>query len=194
MSSSMNKGDISLDEKRQKISVMYKHHKSFLDKHEVQERNFIPKLFYQDKGELVVAMFPSEISREQDLYIENASISYDPLDEKRTLYKYAYNPHYKDEYRQTDIVGSLQQPRYLVPVAELTIVSQSTEPVATLRTKEVMVAVKEEKPTTAAREEKPVKPEDCLMSEITVRDHLAMKYNKPISTKKWLNDLIEKNR
>ena len=140
---------------------------------------FIPKCAYPPKGknELHIGFFLSEIKKEKDIYTEFTSIDLDPEDPTRTLYKWRYNPHFEEEYEKTEPAANGHF-RYLVPVSELIKIEFGPE--------------EEEVPTTFPDFDEIMDPNtDAPLSQMTIRDLAAIMLQKPVSQKKWLNDLIK---
>jgi len=137
---------------------------------------FIPKCAYQPKGmsELHIGFFLSEIKKGKDIYTEFTSIDLDPEDPDRTLYKWRFNPHYDEEYEKTEPAANGHF-RYLVPVSELIKIEM-----------EQAVEVSEFPDFDEIMD-----PDlDAPLSQITMRDLAAIMLKKPVSNKKWLNDII----
>jgi hypothetical protein len=142
---------------------------------------FIPKCAYCPKGksELFIGFFASELKKNRDIYTEFTSIDLDPEDPDRNLYKWRYNPHFEDEYEKTD-PGANGHFRYLVPVSELIKIEfEKTDLNAT-------------GPGTLFPDFDEIMDPDAdnMLSQITIRDLAAILLKKPVSHKKWLNDLI----
>ena len=143
---------------------------------------FIPKCAYYPKGksEIFIGFFASELKKGRDIYTEFTSIDLDPEDPDRNLYKWRYNPHFEEEYEKTD-PGANGHFRYLVPVSEL-----------------IKIEFDPEILNEGTRSEFPDFDEimdpnsDAPFSQLTVRDLAAILLKKPVSQKKWLNDLISK--
>lgn len=142
---------------------------------------FIPKCAYQPKGmsELHIGFFLSEVKKGKDIYTEFTSIDLDPEDPTRTLYKWRFNPHYDEEYEKTEPAANGHF-RYLVPVSEL-------------------VKIEIEKPSAQPVGEFPdfdqfseiMDPDaDAPIDQLTVRDLAAILLKRPVSHKKWLNEII----
>ena len=147
----------------------------------INEENplFIPKCAYFPKGknEMYIGFFPSEVKKGKDIYTEFTSIDLDPEDPERNLYKWRFNPHYEEEYEKTD-PPSNGHFRYLVPVSELIKIEIAPEETVT--------------PVSAFPDfEEIMDPDsDAPLSQMTIRDLAAIMLAKPVSQKKWLNDLI----
>jgi hypothetical protein len=114
-------------------------------------------------------LFPGELKSEKDIYIEKVSKEYEPEDPERTLYKWKYNPHYRDEY-ETKQIGPTNDACYIVPFNELIKVELNNE---------------------ADEFDIPDPTEDLPISELTIRDLTAILTSKPVSLKPWLNKIIK---
>jgi hypothetical protein len=148
----------------------------------IQEDNplFIPKCAYIPKGktEHHIGFFLSEVRKGKDIYTEFASIELEPEDPTRTLYKWRFNPHYEEEYDKTEVT-STGQFRYLVPVSELVKIEFDS-------------AEQEESSPFPDFDELLDPDADAPLSQLTIRDVAAILMQKPVSHKKWLNELIKK--
>lgn len=174
--------------KKAKITALYAKHKPLLDALGVVNPKFIPKMAYVPHGgsELVIALFPSEISGGEDIYTEFVSSDYDPEQEDRTLWKWEYNEFYDEEYERTAPHPVSGHCRYLIPAAELIKVAEAHGKVE----KKEEVATKEE--STINFNEWPVTDGDDPIGTMTIRDKCAIDWKKPVSSKAWLNELIVK--
>lgn len=181
---------LSPDQKKARIAHLFEHHKATFKKMGVEQKDYIPKLFYPfTGGERVVSMFTSEMNRKRDVFLENVSPEFELIDEERKLFRLRYNQAYEQEYSTQ---GEKPYIRYIVPVEEL---EEVTEAQAKLEYPTTELPKDEKLPElkTEVKDDNAMLP-DCAMADITIRDHLAMKYNKPISSKIWLNDLINENQ
>jgi hypothetical protein len=148
----------------------------------IQEDNplFIPKCAYVPKGktEHFIGVFPSEVKKGRDIYTEFTSIELEPEDQNRTLYKWRFNPHYDEEYEKTENSGTAASYRYLIPVSELVKIEIEQE----------------ETPATSMFPDfdEIMDPDaDAPFNQMTIRDLAAIMLKKPVSHKKWLNDIIK---
>ena len=152
---------------------------------------FIPKMAYVPKtgDERVISFFPSEIMGGQDIYTEFVSRELVPEDSERRLWKWQFNPEYDTEYAKTEKHPATGHQQYLIPVAELIDVA------------ELHLGVKKE-PEPPKEEEKgqlelkmPTEGdlEDSPLSEMTLRDKIALEYKLPVSNKQWINKIIIDN-
>ena len=128
-----------------------------------------------------MGFFKSELSKGEDIYTEYVSIALESEDPTRTLYKWSYNSFYDEEYETTD-ANANGHVRYLIPVSELIKIKPET------------------KTETKSTETQGLFPDfddlmdsdlDAPLSSLTVRDLAAILLSKPVSNKKWLNDLIK---
>jgi hypothetical protein len=142
-----------------------KYHEEFLPKDAI----FVPKMAYRPTGknELFISFFPSELKKGVDLYVEFTSREFVPEDPNRKLYKWKFNPHYEQEYEKTSQDTDF---RYLVPVQELTVINTVSK-----------VAIEFELPDPDT---------DLPIDQLTIRDLTAILLKKPVSRKKWLNEII----
>jgi hypothetical protein len=168
-----------VEEKKKRLEELRVFHASTLEQLGVHPSSFIPKLSYVPPGktDLYIGMFPSEMSKKLDLYIEFTHKENLPLDqENRTLYKLKYNPFFNEEYEKTEpnAAGNI---RYLIPVSELIVVKKYGEE-----------AKKEE---TAATFELPDTETDLPFNQMTIRDFAAIMLKKEVSHKAWLNKIIK---
>jgi len=163
------------DDKKEKIKKLREYHQPTLDALNVPNAIFIPKMAYKPTGksEKYVGFFPNEINKGYDVYLEFCSKENEPEDPSRTLYKYIYNAHFEQEYEKTDTGSSSGWTRYLVPISELIVVSKEK---------------KEEKKETEF--ELPDANTDLPLDQLTIRDLASILLKKPVSKKKWLNDII----
>jgi hypothetical protein len=164
---------------------LLKHQQWIFDRLSIENPVYIPKCAYRPYGkqELHIAFFESEVAKAEDIYTEFVSITLESEDPERVLYKWKHNPFYKEEYDTTE-PNSQGHVRYLIPVSEL-------------------ITIKPEKIITEKRnpENKDLFPDfddmldpdtDAPLSAMTVRDLAAIMLKKPVSNKKWLNNLIQK--
>lgn len=140
---------------------------------------FIPKCAYPPKGmtELHIGFFLSELKKQRDIYTEFTSIDLDPEDPNRTLYKWRYNPHFEEEYEKTEPAANGHY-RYLIPVSEL--IKIEIEPTNETSEQALFPDFDEIMDPDA----------DAPLSQMTVRDLAAILLKKPVSHKKWLNQIV----
>ena len=162
------------EDKKEKIRKLRDYHQVTLDHHGVPEGMFIPKMAYRPigKSDLHISFFASEMNKGEDIYLEFTSKELIPEDPQRRLYRWNFNPHYEEEYDQTEPHPQTGHVRYLVPVDEL-ILMKRPEP----------------KPEQSFND-LPDPDKDLPIDQMTIRDLAAIMLNKPVSTKKWLNMII----
>jgi|MudIll2142460700_1097286.scaffolds.fasta_scaffold1583204_1 hypothetical protein len=164
--------------RQEKTEELLKHHDWKFGLLQEDSPLFIPKCAYIPKGmgELHIGFFASELKKGRDIYTEFTSIDLEPEDPSRTLYKWRFNPHYDEEYEKTEPAANGHF-RYLVPVSELIKVE--------------IVPEELEAPSQFPDFEGIMDPNtDAPLSQLTIRDIAAIMLKKPVSQKKWLNDLI----
>ena len=156
-------------ERKDITAELRKKHQPTFDALGIPEAPFIPKMAYVPKelDEVCMGFFENELLQ-GDLYTEKVSMSMESEDASRTLYKVLHNPFYKDEYATSppnEITGNV---RYYIPLSEME---------------------KVQKPEV--KEFNLIDPdEDMPMDQMTMRDLAALLLKKPVSKKKWLNDII----
>ena len=179
------KGEPVVD-KRQKLKDLRKLHQPIFEKLNIPNAQFIPKMAYQPYGktERHMAFFPSEINRGEDIYTEVCSKELNPEDPQRRLWKWTFNPHYQEEYDVTEAHKATGHVRYLIPVAELELVNTNF-PTETISEAETASAEQEFELTDPDSGDIPI-------DQMTIRDYAAIHLGKPVSNRKWLNEIIEK--
>jgi len=165
--------------RKEKTEEMVKYHQKVFDALGITSPLYIPKCAYRPYGkdELHMGFFKSELCRDQDIYTEYTSISLESEDPTRTLYKWSYNSFYDEEYETTD-ANANGHVRYLIPVSELTAIKTETKSTDT----EGLFPDFDDLMDSDL---------DAPLSSLTVRDLAAILLQKPVSNKKWLNDLIK---
>jgi hypothetical protein len=170
--------------RKEKTEELMKYHQKVFSALGVPNPLYIPKCAYRPYGkdELHMGFFKSELSRDQDIYTEYTSIALESEDPTRTLYKWKYNPFYDEEYETTEPNGQ-GHVRYLIPVSELIKVTAETK-----KTEPTKTEVEGLFPDFDGIMDADL---DAPLSSLTVRDLAAILLQKPVSNKKWLNDLIK---
>ena len=170
--------------RKEKTEELLTYHLPVFKALDISNPLYIPKCAYRPHGkdDLHMGFFKSELCREKDIYTEFTSISLESEDPTRTLYKWKYNPFYDEEYETTEPNGQ-GHVRYLIPVSELIKVSAETKKTETTKT---------EADGLFPDFDGIMDPDlDAPLSSLTVRDLAAILLQKPVSNKKWLNDLIK---
>lgn len=166
------------EEKKEKFRKLREFHQPTFNEKGVPDAFFIPKMAYKPSGktEHYIGLFPSEVTRGIDLYIEFCSRDNDPEFEDRGLYRWRYNPHFEEEYEKTDPNGAASNFRYLIPIVEL----------ETVKTYNV------NNPSQSQIEfDLPDANIDLPFDQLTMRDFAAIILKKPVSKKAWLNEIIK---
>jgi len=165
--------------RKEKTEEMVKYHQKVFDSLGITSPLYIPKCAYRPYGkdDLYMGFFKSELSKGEDIYTEYVSITLDSEDPTRTLYKWSYNSFYDEEYETTD-ANANGHVRYLIPVSELTAIKTETKSTDT----EGLFPDFDDLMDSDL---------DAPLSSLTVRDLAAILLQKPVSNKKWLNDLIK---
>ena len=182
MISTKSKQKLTTEERKKRIQELYEFQMEKFMHENVSEPLFIPKMAYKPamKDEKHITFFASEIERAEyydvpkNIYTEFVSSEYIPEDQKRTLYKWVFNPHWRTEYDVIEATESIQE-RYMIPVSELRVVQQ---PVAQTQ-KEIKLPTLDLGPT------------DEPFNMLTIRDLAAIMLKKPVSNKQWLNEIIK---
>jgi len=165
--------------RKEKTEEMVKYHQKVFDALGITSPLYIPKCAYRPYGkdDLYMGFFKSELSKGEDIYTEYVSITLESEDPTRTLYKWSYNSFYDEEYETTD-ANANGHVRYLIPVSELTAIKTETKSTDT----EGLFPDFDDLMDSDL---------DAPLSSLTVRDLAAILLQKPVSNKKWLNDLIK---
>lgn len=162
--------------RQEKTEELVKHHDWKFKLIQEDSPLFIPKCAYVPKGmsEQHIGFFASELKKGRDIYTEFTSIDLEPEDPARMLYKWRFNPHYEEEYEKTE-PGPNGHVRYLIPISELM---------------KIQPEVTETNSMFPDFEEIMDPDQDSPLSMLTIRDIAAIMLKKPVSNKKWLNELI----
>tara|TARA_R110002074_G_scaffold114748_2_gene245300 strand:- start:3577 stop:4089 length:513 start_codon:yes stop_codon:yes gene_type:complete len=158
------------NERKEITLELRKKHQSIFDDLGIKDAAFVPKMAYVPKelDEVCMGFFENELLQ-GDLYTEKVSMSMESEDSSRTLYKVSFNKFYKDEYSTSppnQVTGNV---RYYIPLSEMEIVEK-------LEIKEFNLTDPDE---------------DMPMDQMTMRDLAALLLKKPVSKKKWLNEIIK---
>jgi hypothetical protein len=166
------------EDKKTKFQEVKSYHDKTFEALGITDPFFVTSMAYKPHGksEKFISFFPSQLKKVTDIYTEFTNKDLKPDDPGRTLYKWRFNPHWSDEYEAVEIEGSTDH-RYLIPVAELipvVIPSSKSEAVAFDDFADIMDP-----------------DQDCPIDQMTIRDLAAILLKKPVSKKKWLNDLVK---
>jgi len=187
-------------ERREKTEQLIKEHQWKFEILKEENPLFIPKSAYipRGKSEHFVSFFPSELSRQEDIYLEFVSYDLVPEDPNRTLYKLRSNVYFDEEYEKTEGTNF----RYLIPIKELEkieIVNPSVnsefEELEEITGKQSKLNFDDldDKSTVTKKSSKKMSDllvDDLPVSDLTIRDLMAILHKRPVSKKEWLNKLI----
>jgi hypothetical protein len=160
---------------REKIQELQKKHASLFEKESIQHPKFVPRMCYKHtSGDMIVGFYEKELRGGKDIYTEFCSRNYNS--ENPILWKWVFNPEYATEYEKSEPHPSTGDRRYLIPADELININDLYKEKET------------EEPLTLLPEMGA--GEDVPYDSMTLRDHAAIQWQKPVSGKKWLNELI----
>lgn len=201
--------------RKEKEKILQEEHSNFLDSL-IDNYLFAAKTAFFTKGKYGrnIQLFENELNKGLDIYIEvvdiirdNSGLELDMVSmyEERPLFKYKYNPYYSEEYElkiSTNSKGG-EYSAYIVPMSELVCVNKGSKEIPY----NIYEKEREQKPKEqiklslfpdfeqefGAKKESDfdlIKENDLSFTDITVKDFAAIMWKKPVSDKKWLNDLI----
>lgn len=178
--STIDKGKETVVDKKENLKKLREFHKATLDKIGVPVEHLTGKMAYRPygKAEIFVSFFDNEINKGHDIFLEFTNRDYIPEDVNRILYMWKFNPHFEEEYDKTDVTTGNSNFRYLIPVDELIIIKNYSE-------KSIIA------PEPVNTFDLPDPSIDPPINELTIRDLAAIFLNKPVSNKKWLNEIIK---
>ena len=167
----------NMTNKKENLKALREHHQPYFNEIGDPEAYFTGKVSFIPKGktEYFVGLFFNEINKTDDVYIELASQDFLVEDPLRKLYVYKHNEFFSSEY-ELSMPGANGVQRYLVPVNELYAVDRTIN-----KKTQVKLDLAIEDPEY-----------DTPLESVTLRDLAAILLKKPVSYKKWLNDLITK--
>jgi hypothetical protein len=158
---------------------------------------FYPKKIFMLNNEEHISLFEKELISGR-FYTEIVDDFNNPVSQERLLYRFKGNEFSKSEYicKENLVNGSLAK-KYYVPLSDFEKIN-----VIELKKQETKKSVKklnikslDESPTTVSiidfEKEKDQEKEDLIISKMTIRDYAAITWKKPVSTREWLNKLIE---
>jgi hypothetical protein len=207
--------------RKEKEKDFFVHHMETFRKLGLVDPAFMIKTAFFQKGKYgrQVQFFESELKKGTDLYIEfyenvndqnGVNIDIVPMYPERQLFKLKSNPYFEEEYEKKEATSKTGEPYfvYTVPVSELSAVLSDGE-VITYNLFEKRKAEAPAKTVELPRLQNKVFPDfeeatpvislddsndDALLSEMTIRDLAAIMMAKPLSNKKWLNDIINSDK
>lgn len=179
------------EDKRERLKLLREFHRSLFETLGIPDALFIPKLAYKPTGknEKHLAFFASELAKGMDIYTEFADSEYEPQDPERRLYKWRFNPNYKEEYEVSETNGTV---RYYIPVAELILVKTNPPEEQVENSNNPQLKIWDKPPVnTPASDLANVRP-DLSLKEASIRDLAAILWKQPVSNKAWINEMIAK--
>lgn len=168
-------------DRRARTQELREFHQETFDTLGIPEAFYVPTMVYKPIGKESkhFSLFPSQLKKKEDIYVEFVSKEMESEDPTRTLYKWKFNPFWSEEYEEVESDKPEISERYLIPVSELVKVST---PEKTVAPKQLEFNGFDEIMNT---------DQDAPLDQLTVRDLAAIMLKKPVSQKKWLNDLIK---
>jgi len=158
-------------ERKERKNKLREKHQPLFDSLNIKPSSYIPKMAHNVHGldGLYMGFFESELIN-GDVYTEKVSMKMESEDPERNLYKWKYNPSFKEDYQATEpsMHGDC---RYLIPLDSLEVVKTVIE-----KTEPLLITSDPES--------------DLPIEQITLRDYAAIHLNKPVSKKDWLNEII----
>lgn len=177
--STVKKSDSKAVDKKARLQELKEYHAPLLEKLGVEDAFFVTAMAHKPKGKdsKHISLFPSQMKKGVDIYMEFTDKDNVPEDPTRKLYKWKHNPFWQEEYDSVEIEGSTDS-RYLIPVAELMTIEDP-------------VARKQGIQNFESFDEIMDPDQDAPFDQMTIRDLVAILHRKPVSRKKWLNDLLK---
>lgn len=207
--------------RKEKEREFYNYHLEKFNNLKITEPLFVVKTAFFQKGKYGkhFQLFESELKRGEDIYIEFIEIVRDnsgndinitPANENRDLFKFKYNPYFFEEYetKESNNTKGESYTAFVIPLSELLYVLDNGDEI----NYSLYEKRKEEKKNNEDKEPKlqsslsifpdfeekelkitdMLKPSDDTISNMTIKDFAAILWKKPISSKEWLNNLINK--
>lgn len=172
----------------EKISELKSLHLDKFKKLGVENPVFIPRISYTPIGssEKVISFFEGDFKEARDIYTHFVSKGYESEDIQNRLWKWTYNPFYETEYKKSDPHPDTGHVRYIIPVDELELIDDEYF-------KRIKGSSKVEE-VFDIEEDIPDPNTDLPLDQMTMRDLAAIMLKKPVSRKKWLNDIIKNKK
>ena len=168
----------SKEEVNRRKNAIREHHQPLLDALGIPLVYVMGKMYKQDaEGRQVVFLYPTELEKGDDVYVEFTTRDYIPSTPDRKLWKWKFDAGWK-KYPVAD--GSDHR---LVPFSEF----EEVVPPASFKVPTVSHVSTFDLPL-------PGDEMDCPMKEMTLRDYMAIHKMIPVSLKPWLNELVIKSK
>jgi len=172
------------DVRYKKLDECRNYHNAFITELGISPSDFNIKVPFKNfQGDTVVGIFSSEFKKEKGFYFELVNKeTYDPLNPKdRKIYKIPYNPNFEEEY-ELNAKGM-----YLVPLMELKSLSQDNHIKDNTKTiDKSIVNIEQQSPM--------ISNDDAPLSDLTIKDIVAIFFEMPVSNKLWLNEIIKRKK
>jgi len=178
--------------KREKILSLMQVHKSLFEKENVNNPKFIPRLCYKHNDQKIVSFYPRELYGGVDIYIEFCDRDYNPEDPNRTLWKWINKSDFDKLYELSEPHHATNDKRYLIPISELVNVTEFHNNQIEIEETVTNDTIEKTDEFLADVFDDGGMENDIPASAMTLRDYIAIKWKKPVSHKKWLNELITK--
>lgn len=191
------------EENERKAKEMRKAYQGYFDSIGEPDALFIPKPPYYVKDssipdQKVVTFWESELKKERDIYIEFCNFDNDRVDETLTLYRWNYNPYWKDDSEGYETTVVANYPKYIVPISELQRIGDindwgqpAADPVQTELFKVTKDHPVKQTALNAIATTVTETNLDSSIKDFTMRDLLSVVYRRPMSDKIWLNSVIK---
>ena len=180
---------LSKQERDEKVADIKQYHENVMSLIS-SEYIFYPKTVNTYQGVNYISLYERELVN-TNFFTELCNESVEITDPLRTLYQWKGNKHCIEEYKKYENSFGV---KYSVPLEEFIKVN----------TKEILEKYSIVKPSKVKKiSTKSVKPEeikydileidkkDEYIDKLTIRDKCAIEWKKPVSEKKWLNELIK---
>jgi hypothetical protein len=166
--------------REQQLEKSRNYHKNLIAKLNIPVGDFNIKVPFKNfHNEPVVGIFASEFKKKNGFYFELVKgDTYEPVDESdRRVYKVPFNTNFEEEFEMNP------KAMFLVPLDELKFISDTN---AVINTPTVDNSIS--KPDVA------LSVDDAPLSDLTIKDVVAIFFNMPVSNKIWLNDIIKRKQ
>jgi len=199
-----------IDRKEKEAEFFAQHEKTF-SKLKLHDPFFTIKTAFFQKGKKGrhAQFFEWELSKDQDIFIEfydytevNGEKDMIPMYKQRQLFMLKNNPFFKEEYETKETVKSTGESyiSYLIPLDEMLVVMRNGDMISYSDFENGNYVEPQEQISLShfpdfEKElslDKESPDENFSLESIGLKDFAAVIWKKPVSDKKWLNDLITK--
>jgi len=180
-----------------KLKEIQEYNKYFIDDIGINKSDFNMKTPFTHKGKVVVSLFVNEFEKPNGYYIELIDADLNPTDPDRTIYRLPYTEDYLKKYEKDEKKSSSKE-KYLVPLSDFTKMNRQSATILkenylnqfenkNVNMLDSYVAFEKEVNSTKAISN----TIDAPVSDMTIRDYITIHTGKPVSLKKWINDLVK---